>query len=501
MNMDMNIVLYGFIQCLTPMNLGVSIISLFVGILFGALPGFTATMAVAVFIPFSYWLPPAAALLMLSGLFCGGIYAGSITAILLGIPGTPASVPTIFDAIPLRKQGQAGRCLGLVTWCSAFGGVASALSLLIFAPILASVAVKVGPPEQFALAVFGLSVVCILTSGNMIKGITVGIFSLILASVGQDPIHAFPRFTFGNFQILTGMPLIPILIGVFSLPEVFRMIEEGIKKKLDTGGKVGKVELRLKDIKDTLGTTIRSSLIGVGIGILPAAGPDIAAFISYNNAVNTSKDPESFGKGNIHGIVAGETANNACTGSSLVPLVTLGIPGSAPAALYLGALFIHGLRPGTQLFSTGAPIVYTMMAGFLVINVLMLFQGLLFCKIAANVVKVSRVILVPCIACLAVLGAFAMQQSMFDVLIMVIVSIIAYILQKYGFPVSPIALGLILGPMMEQTLGQSMIMFRGNFFQIFSRPLAVVFLVLAVFSLAWPALSKRLFKKSAKAPE
>ena len=483
------------------MNLGVSIVSLFIGILFGALPGFTATMAVAVFIPFSYWLPPAAALLMLSGLFCGGIYAGAITAILLGIPGTPASVPTILDAVPLRKQGHAGRSLGLVTWASSFGGVASALSLLIGAPLLAKLAVKVGPPEQFALAAFGLSVVCILTSGNMIKGITVGVFSLLIASVGQDPIHAFPRYTFGNFQILTGMPLIPILIGVFSLPEVFRMIEEGIKKKLDAEGKVGKVELRLADIKETLGTAIRSSLIGVGIGILPAAGPDIAAFISYNSTVNSSKNPESFGKGNIHGMVASETANNACTGSSLVPLVTLGIPGSAPAALYLGALYIHGLRPGIQLFSTGAPIVYTMMAGFLVINVLMFFQGMLFCKVATNVVRVSRVILVPCIACLAVLGAFAMQQSMFDVMIMVIVSIIAYILQKYDFPVSPIALGLILGPMMEQTLGQSMIMFRGNFLMMFTRPLAVLFLLLSAFSLSWPAISKRFFRKAAKAPQ
>ncbi|MCL1855186.1 MAG: tripartite tricarboxylate transporter permease [Clostridia bacterium] len=488
-------ILAGFANCLTPINLLISAGGLFIGIIFGALPGFSATMAVSVFVPFSFWFPPATALLLLSGLFCGAIYGGSITAVLLGIPGTPASVPTTFDGVKMVKRGEAGRALGIVTYASAAGGFLSSIALMFGAPMLAMVAMKVGPPEQFALTVFGLSVVCILTSGNMLRGLLVGVFSLILGCVGQDPIHAYPRFTFGNFEIITGLPLIPILIGAFCLPEVFKMLEEGVKKKSVVDAKINRLFITLKDLKATFTNCIRSALIGIGIGIIPAAGPDIAAFISYNQAANSSKDPASFGKGNPQGIVAAEAANNGATGGSLIPLLTLGIPGSAPAALYLGALYIHGLRPGGQLFTVNAPIVYTLLAGFCVINILMYFIGLLFCRISARVVTVSRMVLAPCIIILTVVGAYANQRSLLDVWIMFIAGVIAFILGKYDFPVSPIALGLILGPLMEQTFGQSMIMFRSNAWLFATRPLALLFFAMAAFSLMWPTISKKFMKK------
>ena len=491
----LELVLNGFLNCFTLMNLGSAMGGLAIGIFFGVLPGFSATMAVSVFVPFSFWLDPAAALLMLSGLYCGAIYGGAITAILLGIPGTPASVPATFDGVTLAKQGKAGSTLGIVTYVSAAGGFISGIALMVGAPLLAVLALMVGPPEQFALTVFGLSVVCILTKGNILKGILIGVFSLILSCVGQDPINAFPRFTFGVHEIITGLPLIPILIGAFSLPEVFKMIESGIRKERSLTAKVDKVRVTLQDIKLTFGNMIRSAMIGVGIGTIPAAGPDIASFISYNQAVAASKDPKSFGKGNIQGVVAGETANSACTGGSLIPLLTLGIPGSAPAALYLGALYIHGLRPGGQLFTDNADITYTLLVGFCLINILMFVMGILFCRVASKVVTVSRIILVPTILILTMVGSFAMQQSVLDIWIMFISGVIAFFLTKYGFPISPIALGLILGPVMEQSFGLSMIMFHGNAWLFFTRPLALIFFALAIFSLFWPMVSDLIFKK------
>ena len=491
----LELVLEGFVNCFTVQNIFSALGGLAIGIFFGVLPGFSATMAVSVFVPFSFWLAPGAALLMLSGLFCGAIYGGAITAILLGIPGTPASVPTTFDGVALAKRGEAGHTLGIVTYVSAVGGFISGLALLFGAPLLALLALKVGPPEQFALTVFGLSVVCILTKGNMLKGIIVGVLSLILSCVGQDPIHAYPRFTFEIHEIITGLPLIPILIGAFSLPEVFKMIENGIRTKRTLTATVDKVRVTWQDMKFTFSCMIRSALIGVGIGVIPAAGPDIAAFISYNQAVSSSKDPKSFGKGNIMGVVAGETANSACTGGSLIPLLTLGIPGSAPAALYLGALYIHGLRPGGQLFTENADVAYTLLVGFCLINILLFFMGIVFCRIASKIVTVSSIILVPTILILTMVGSFAMQQSVLDIWIMLVAGILAFFLGKYDFPVSPIALGLILGPVMEQSFGLSMIMFRGDALQFFTRPLALVFFALAIFSLVWPFVSSYLFKE------
>lgn len=490
-------ILMGLTGFFEPMNIFITIIGLIVGITFGALPGFSATMGVAVLVPFSFWLPADAALIMLSAVYCGAIYGGSITAILLGIPGTPASVPTTFDGNVMTKRGEAGRALHFVTYGSAVGGFLSSIALLVGAPLLAIVALKVGPPEQMTLAIFGLSVVSILTSGNMVKGLLVGALSLVLATVGQDPVEGYPRFIFGYFQLIGGIPLVPTLIGVFSLPEIFKMVEEGLEKTT-IATKIGSMRIKLSEIRRTIGVTISSSLIGIVIGIIPAAGPDIAAFIAYNQAKRTSKTPEIYGKGAPEGIIASEAANNGVTGASLIPLLTLGIPGSAPAALYLGALFIHGLRPGPTLFSNNPQTVYTLLVGFAMINILMYFVGLAFCRVSVSVVRMPKAILVPIIGVLTVVGSYAVQQSMFDVAFMFGAGLVGYIMIKNDFPVSPIALGLILGPMLEQSMEQSLIMFRGNLLLVFTRPLAVVFLVMTVFSLFWPLLSERIKNRTEK---
>lgn len=493
-------VLIGFTNFFEPMNLAVAVAGTAIGILFGSLPGFTATMGVAVFVPVSYFLTPQAALLLLSGIYCGAIYGGSVSAVLLGIPGTPASMPTTFDGYYLTKQGEAGKALHYSTFGSAMGGFLSSIALLIGAPVLAIFALKVGPPETMMLAFFGLSVVCMLTAENMVKGVLVGFLSLILATVGQDPIEGFPRYTYGVHEMIGGVPLVPVLIGIFSLPEIFLMIEGGAQNTVCLS--VGSIWIRAGDLVKHWWVTLKSAVIGIIIGIIPAAGPDIGSFICYNEAKRSSKEPEKFGKGSPEGIIASEAGNNGVTGGSLIPLLTLSIPGSAPAAIFLGALYIHGLRPGPNLFTKHADITYTMLVGFMVIQILMYFIGLAFCKGACSVVKTPRSALAPMVVVLTVIGSYACDTTMFDVWVMLISGLIGYVMVKNDLPLSPIALGLILGPMLEQALQQSLIMFHGNILLVFTRPIAVLFFLFGVISLSWPFVYKwRQSRKVAAANE
>lgn len=487
-------ILMGVVNVFTPTNLMICVVSLFIGILFGALPGFSATMGVAVFVPFSYVMAPEAALLLLSGIYCGGVYGGSIPAVLLGIPGTPASAPTAFDGRVLTLKGEAGRSLLLATIASVVGGVLSAIALLLFSPMLAKIAMMVGPPEQMMIAIFGLSVVCMLSFGNMLKGILVGFLSLLIATVGQDPILGFPRFTMESHQLIGGLEVVPVLIGIFSLPEVFKMLEEPMGKLVEAS-KVGKMRLKAGDIKNNIKNFIRSTCIGIAIGIIPAAGPDIASFLSYNEAKKVSKTPEKFGNGSIEGIIASETANNGVTGGSLIPLLTLGIPGSAPAAIFLGAMIIHGMRPGPMLFIENASTVYTLLVGFAVINIMMFFVGTLYCKCAGKILKIPKSILATVIVVLSTVGAYSINQNMFDVFVMFGAGVLGYIMVKNNFPVSPVALALLLGPMLEEAITLTDTMYAGNFLEMFTRPLTCIFFLFTLFSFVFPFIKNRMDKR------
>lgn len=498
----MELILQGFGTALDPRNLMFILLGLAVGIFIGALPGMSATMGVAVMVPFSYYLEPDTAMLLMSGVFCGAIFGGSISAVLLGIPGTPASVPTAWEGYPLARSGHAGRALHLCTYASCIGGVVSSLALLLLAPVLADFAMKFGAPETMMLAVFGMTVVSSLTAGNMLKGAIMAFLSLLLACIGQDPINGYPRFTFGSSNMISGLSLVPVLIGVFSVPEVFKLVEEIIesrgKEEKHEHIKVGSMRISLKDAFGHAITVVKSAVIGVVIGIIPAAGADIASFLAYNESKRTSKNPENYTHGEVDGLIASETANNAVTGASLIPLLTLSIPGSAPAAMYLGVLYVNGLRPGTALFSNNAETVYALMAGFLIVNVLMYFVGVAYCKVAGNVVRVPREILAPIILVLCTIGSFACNHSWFDVWVMFVVGIIAYVLDKCNFPLSPIALGLILGPIFEAKLQQTNVMFKGNFMLLFTRPICIVFMAFIVISMIWPLISAQIKKAKAK---
>lgn len=469
------------------------ILGVVIGIIFGALPGFSATMGVAVFVPFSYVLEPGPALLLLSGIYCGGVYGGSIPAVLIGIPGTPASVPTALEGRALVAKGESGHALAIVTFASAFGGFMSSIALIFFAPLLAIIAMRVGPPEQMMIAIFGLTVVCMLSEGNMLKGLFVGVVSLLLATVGQDPVLGFPRFTFGNFMLSGGFETVSVLIGLFSLPEVFKMLaeKEGDGQEIS---KVSKMTMSLRDFTGHIGNYIRSTIIGIIIGIIPAAGPDIASFLSYNEARKASKHKEEFGKGSVDGIIASEAANNGVTGGSLIPLLTLGIPGSAPAAIFLGAMIIHGLRPGPLLFTQNASVIYTLLIGFAVINILLFFFGWLCCKFAGKILVIPKPILALLIVALSSVGAFSIQQNMMDVIVMYVAGVLGYFLDRYGYPLSPVALALLLGPMLEEAIMLTGTMYS-NFFMIFTRPLTDVFVLFIFVSLGWPIIKKQLKKR------
>lgn len=494
----MSEILVGLTAVLTPYNLLICLVGLFVGVLFGALPGFSATMAVAIFVPFTYSMEPGSALLLLSGLYCGGVYGGSIPAVLLGIPGTPASAPTALEGNALVRKGEAGRALHLVTLASVFGGFLSAMCLLVFSGLLAKVAMMVGQPEQMFITIFGLSVVIMLSEDNLYKGVMVAIVSLILACFGQDPIEGYPRFTYGFSQMVSGLNVTAVLIGLFSLPEVFKMLEDPFGKIAESG-KVGSMKLKFSLIKKSLVNALRSTAIGVGIGIVPAAGPDIAAFMAYNQAKKASKEPEKFGTGSDEGIVAAEAGNNGATGGSLIPLLTLGIPGSAPAALFLSAMILHGVRPGPTLFTEHAETVYTMIIGFAVINLLMYFVGMFYCKAGSMILKIPKAILATSIVVLAVVGTFATNKNMFDVWVMFASGVIGYIMIRNDFPIAPIALSLLLGSNMEKAWSVTKTLYEGELYMIFTRPLAAILALLTIASFAFPIIKMWRKRKAAAA--
>ncbi len=458
------------------------LVGVLAGTVVGALPGLTSTLGVALLIPFTFGMPPAAAFGLLGGMYVSSIYGGSITAILINTPGTPAAAATTLDGYPMTQKGEAGKALGTAIISSFFGGVFGTVALLLIAPILAVLALKVGPPETFLISLFGLTVIISVSSKSIIKGLMSGAFGLLLGTVGMDSFMGYPRFTFEQIGLYEGVPLVAALVGFFSIPEALTLAKASqTVQKVEA--KIGKVLLSLKEIKSLTPTFIRSSIIGTIVGIIPGVGTPVACFVSYNEAKRFSKQPEKFGTGIIEGVAAPETANNAVEGGSFVPLLTLGIPGSAQTAIYLGAMLIQGLRPGPALFSEQGPVVYSIILGLLIANIFMLLVGLAGVRLFAKVLKLQTNVLVPVIITFAVIGSYAINNSVFDVGLMFVLGLIGYLMRINGFPIAPVVLALILGPIGENAFIQSLSMFNNNLILFFTRPLSVVLIILTVFSL------------------
>ena len=461
------------------------------GILVGALPGLNATNGVALLLPFTITMEPIAAIAVLTTIYCAATFAGAITAILINTPGTSASATTCLDGYPLAQRGEAGRALGMAAVSSTIGGIISVLCLMAAAPLLAGAAYKFAPPEYFALTVFGLSMLASIGEESSIKSIMSGAFGVLLATVGIDLLTTVERFTFGMNELTEGIGFVPVMIGVFGIAELLTQAGQlGIVRERIT---LRAIQLPSKaDYQKTWKAILRSSGIGTFIGILPAEGATIASMIGYNEAKRWSKTPEEFGKGSIEGIAGSEAANNSATGGAMVPTLALGIPGSPTAAVILAGLMVHGLRPGPTMFTEQSTFVFAIFWSMLLVNVLFFFVGLYGARIFARATLIPLTILWPMVFLFSMVGAYALDQSIIDVWIALIFGVIGYLMKRYGFSVVSLAIGLILGGMLEKRLGQSMVMLDEQWWLIATRPLSLLFLVLTVLALAGPFLLRKI---------
>lgn len=449
------------------------------GIIVGCLPGLTATMGVALLVPLTFSLSPVQGLLLLMGIFTGGIYGGSIAGILIRTPGTPAAAATLLDGYPLSQRGEAGKAIGIATIASFIGGSIGALVMAFLAPEIAQFGLRFGPPEFFALAIFGLTMIISISGESLLKGAISALFGLMITTIGLDPLSGVPRFSFGNDNLLGGISFIPALIGLFGFAQVFRNIE-----KMDivpqVKSKIGKILPTWSEVRSLIPTMLKSGGMGTMTGSVPGLGADVAAFIAYGEAKRTSKKPEEFGKGALEGVAAPEAANNGATGGAMIPMLTLGIPGDAVTAVLLGALTIHGFQPGPLLFKNHLEIVYPIFAGMILCQIVLLIIGLAGARVFAKLINIDARVLTAVIFLLCIIGSYSIRFSFFDVGLAVSIGVLAYFMGKAKFPVSPILLALILGPLAEQNMRRSLMLSQDDLSIFVTRPISAIFLVLAV---------------------
>jgi len=466
-------------QCLLLMTVGVA-----VGIIFGAIPGLTGTMAVSLCLPMTFSMGPVAGFCLLLGLYIGGISGGLISAILIKIPGTPSSIATVFDGYPMAARGEGGKALGIGILYSFIGTLISIIFLIFIAPPLADVALQFGPYEYFAVGIFSITMIASLVSGSPFKGLASGALGLCLAMVGAAPIDGATRLTFGSHQFDGGFNLLPVLIGLFAISEILSTAEEGLRldvnKNAVTKYSIKGFGVSLIEFGQQFWNMIRSALIGVGIGILPGIGGGTSNIIAYLVAKNQSKHPEKFGTGIIDGVVASETSNNASIGGAMIPLLTLGIPGDTVTAILLGGLILHGVTPGPLLFVNSAKLVYAIFAALLVANFIMLIMEFFGIRLFVKLLTIPKYILLPVIVALCAVGAYGTNNRLFDVWMMLIFGVIGFTMEKFGFSLPPLILGFILGPIVETNLRRGLMYSQGDFLPFVTRPISVVFLLIAL---------------------
>lgn len=449
--------------------------STILGIIVGALPGLTATMAVSLLIGLTYSLSTQNALVIIMGVYVGAIYGGSRAAILLNIPGTPSAAATALDGYPLAKKGRGGAALTIATIVSFLGTVLGVFILILTTPFLAKVALKFGAWEYFLLSVFGIMICGNLSAEEPIKGWIVGFLGLVISMIGIEEIFAYPRFTYGSIQLMGGISLIPAMIGMFGIPEVISSLKK--ISETTTIQTIGSMMPEKGWFRKNWFTALKSALIGIFIGIVPGVGEDVAAWVAYDAAKRTSKDRYLFGTGIEEGIIASETANNAAIGGALVPMLALSVPGSAVAAVILGALRLHGVRPGPLLFIESPEVLPQIVGMLLASSAAMLIFGVILTKLLVQILKVPQGILMPIVVAICVIGAFAVNMRMFDVYLLFIFGILGYFMKENGYPAAPMTLGIILGPMADANLRRAMMITKGSILPFFTRPISVLLII------------------------
>lgn len=486
--------LIGLESLLQPTHILILLLAMMIGFLGGALPGISGTMLVIILLPISYGMDTVSAFILLTTIYAASVFSGLISAILFRTPGTPEAIATVLDGYPMAQKGKPGQALGIGIFSSATGGVIGTLLLIFLTPLLASFALKFSSPEYFALAVLGLTVVVSLSSRNLLMGfIGVGL-GLFIATIGMDPLTGQERFTFGSLELLSGIHFIPILIGLFAISEVLRKCKEDhtIRKEMQTF-KTKVFDLQI--IQRIKGTILRSSLLGAGIGVLPGVGATTAAVLSYSEAVRWSKNPKAFGTGIPEGIAAPESANNAAAMGAMVPLLSLGIPGSATTAVILGAFVLHGLQPGPMLMTNERDLIYIIFVSLLFVNILIIFLSKPFISVFSKIMKVPYTVLGPFIIVFCIIGTYAVRNSVFDIWIMLVFGIIGYYLDKIKFPLATVILGVVLGPIAEVEFRRGLQMANGDLSIFFTRPISATLLALAFFALVIPIVVKFVKKR------
>jgi len=458
------------------------------GIIAAAIPGFTVTMAIVLTLPLTFSMDPLQGISVMLSVYVGGYVGGLISAALLGIPGTPSSVATTFDAFPMARNGEPGRALSLGVWASFFGTLISTAVLIVAAPPLATFAVRLGPWEYFSLIVFALTIVASLVGDSLQRGLIAALIGLAIATIGTDPMMGRPRFDMGLELLAAGLPFLVVLIGIFAISQLASEVEDA--RAIKTGEKLvsGTIEFKtwavMREVLMRPVNLIRSSLIGVGIGALPGAGGSIANLVAYDQAKRSSKDPDSFGTGTADGVVASEAGNSATAGGGLIPLISLGIPGSAVDAILMASLMVHGISVGPRLIMDNADLVYGMFLAMAVSSLMMLVICVLSMRLFLRVAEVPKWVVVPVVMVCCVVGSFALNNRVTDLYLLAAVGLLGYGLKALDYPLAPLVLGVILGPIAETNLRRAL-MTENDWSLFVTRPVSLIFLIAAVASVAW----------------
>ncbi|MEO5771393.1 MAG: tripartite tricarboxylate transporter permease [Burkholderiaceae bacterium] len=454
-----------------------------VGVVIGALPGLTATMGLALMTTLTIKLQPEVALLILICTYVGAIYGGSRSAILLNIPGTPASAASCLDGYALARQGMAGRAMGIATTGSVLGTLIGMFFLAGFTPVLGNLALKFGAYEFFWLALFGVIIAGTLTGNDPLKGWIAGVAGLFVATIGQEPQYAYERFAFGLRDLAGGIQLVPALVGAFGFAELLTAMKT--RQAPVSINPLDSVIPKLRDVTKYWRTILRSGLIGTGVGIVPGVGEDVAAWSSYAAAKRASKEPEMYGKGSIEGLMAAETGDNACVPGAVIPVLTLAVPGSAPAAVLMAAMIIHGIKPGPLIMIENPQFVYDVVAMMLFATLGILIYGLTLTKLLIQVLRVPQALIVPIIFVLCTVGSFAIAGRLFDVYVMLAFGLIGFVLRHFGYPMAPLVLGIVLGDLLEKNLRRALVLSDGDLTPFFTRPISAALAALIVGSVGW----------------
>jgi putative tricarboxylic transport membrane protein len=477
----------GFAVALQPINLLYCFIGVFIGTLVGVLPGIGPVSAMSLLLPVTLSGTPESGIIMMAGIYYGSMYGGSTTSVLVNIPGEAASVVTCIDGHAMAKQGRAGPALGIAALGSFAAGTFALVALMLVAPALARVAIAFGPPEYFSLMVLGLTVLSFLSQGAMAKSLLMAAVGIILGLIGIDQITAQPRLTFDRLELLDGVGLVPIVMGLFGVAEILANLEQELKREV-IKARIGGLWPSMQDWAQSKWAIVRGTLLGFFLGILPGGGAVIASFASYAIEKKISKTPERFGHGAIEGVAAPEAANNAAAGGAFIPLMTLGIPPNVVMALLLGAFIMHGLQPGPLLMIQRPDVFWGIVASMYIGNAMLLVLNMPLIGMWVQVLKLPYRILFPLILMFCIVGVFASGNASFDVLLMVIFGVLGYLMRKFGYEPAPLVLAFVLGPMLENNLRKSLILSHGDFQIFIARPISAVCLLLAVAALAAPLL-------------